>query len=52
MSIAQGGNGFPFFARPVFDYITTGKYTNINLPTNDIPNMDLKVLVEKVHIIP
>ena len=49
MSITQGGSGFPFLARPVYEYITTGKYTNITVEANDIPDVTLKFAFEKVY---
>ena len=51
MSVTQGGGGFPFLAPPVYEYITTGKYTNIAVSTTDIPDMTLKFAVEKVQYI-
>ena len=35
MSIAQGGNGLPFFANPVYQYICTGKFEDVTIDTVD-----------------
>ena len=48
MSITQGGNGFPFLSEAVYTYLSTGKYTNIIVDTNDVPGEMLKYAVEKV----
>ena len=48
MSIIQGGNGFPFLSKPVYSYISCGKYTNIEIMLEDIPDPALKFAVEKV----
>ena len=34
---------------PVYEYITTGKYTNITVEANDIPDVTLKFAFEKVY---
>jgi len=31
--MSQGGNGFPCLAEAVYEYMTTGKYTNIDVST-------------------
>ena len=48
MSICQGGNGFPFFAEQVYQYIVSGKCTGINVDTADIPDYTLKFVLQKV----
>lgn len=48
MSIAQGGNGFPFLAPPVYDYISSGKYNIDECKFDDIPDPVLKFSVKKV----
>lgn len=50
MSIMQGGCGFPFLAEPVFDYISTGKYTGIQVDVADVPDVPLKFVLEKVNV--
>lgn len=49
MSIAQGGNGFPFLSKVVYSYITSGKYTNIDIDLNDIPDPTLQFALVKVY---
>ena len=46
MSITQGGHGFPFLARAVYSYISTGEY--ITPAETDIPDGTLKFAVKKV----
>lgn len=48
MSIIQGGCGFPFLSKPVYCYISCGKYTNINVDLDCIPDAVLKFAIEKV----
>ena len=50
MSITQKGCGFPFLAEPVFDYISTGKYTGIPVDVADVPNVPMKFVLEKVNV--
>ena len=33
MSITQGRSGFPFLAAPVYNYLCTGEYANIDIST-------------------
>jgi len=47
MSIAQGGPGFPGLASAVYDYLTTGKTTNIQVSSEDLP-IQLKTIVNQV----
>ena len=39
MSILQGGNGFSFFAEPVYKYFTAGKCTGIDILNDQIPDI-------------
>lgn len=48
MSIAQGGNGFPFFSPSVYKYVSTGKYTDIDVRVEDIADSRLNFAVTKV----
>ena len=50
MSILQGGSGFPFFSNAVYNYISCGKYTNIEVDLKDIPDETLKMAIGKVII--
>ena len=49
MSITQGGHGFPFLARVVYSYISTGQFTTP--AESDIPDGTLKFAVTKVAIV-
>jgi len=49
MSIVQGGNGFPFLAEPVYDYLCTGRCTGISVGITTIPDPTLQFVVTKVH---
>ena len=48
MSVAQGGNGFPFLAEPVYDYLCTGRSTGISISVTDIPDPTLQFVAQKV----
>ena len=48
MSVLQGGNGFPFLADPVYDFLATGKTTNIVVRQDQLPDPSLQVVVGKV----
>lgn len=48
MSITQGGSGFPFMAPPVYEYISSGKYTDIECDIENISEPTLKFAVKKV----
>ena len=48
LSIIHGGNGWPFLAQPVFEYIVTGTYHCIDVPTSEIPDPVLQHVIEKV----
>lgn len=43
-----GGNGLPYLAEPVFDYISSGVYDTSVVPTEIIPDSSLRFVVEKV----
>ena len=49
MSILQGGNGFSFFAEPVYKYFTAGKRTGIDILNDQIPDHTLRFVIEKVQ---
>ena len=50
LSVLHGGNGLPFLAKPVFDYLTTGCYSAIIVPDTEIPEIPLRFLIKKVDI--
>lgn len=49
MSVAQGGNGFPFLAKVVYEYISTGRYTDTKIDVDTISGGYLKFSIEKVE---
>ena len=48
MSVVQGGCGFPFLSRAVYEYIACGKHTNVDVEEEDIPDMCLRFAIQKV----
>ena len=44
----QGGSGFPFFAPEVYNYLTTGQYTDLQMPDDVIPDPEIRNLVFQV----
>lgn len=50
LSILHGGNGFPFLAEPVYNYIVTGAYNCIHAATEDIPDNVLRLVIVKVKL--
>lgn len=52
MSITQGGNGLPFLAESVYEYISTGVMPReIEMDVDAIPDRNIKFCVNKVHIL-
>ena len=50
MSVVQGGCGFPFLSRAVYEYIVCGKYTNVDVEEEDIPDGCLTFAIKKVSV--
>ena len=50
LSVLHGGNGFPFLAEPVYNYIVTGAYNCIQVATEDVPDNVLQLVIEKVKL--
>lgn len=48
ISITQGGSGFPFLDEVVYNYLCTGKTTDIYLSNENIPDPMLCYVCEKV----
>jgi len=48
MSVVQGGCGLPCLAEPVYEYICSGKCTNLDVDNEEIPDPDLKFVIQKV----
>lgn len=51
MSVAEGGNGFPFLAPQVFQYIVKEDFSNFKVDVCDLPDGSLKFAVEEVCIV-
>lgn len=49
MSVAHGGGGFPFLSKAVYSYISSGKYADIEVDFDDIPDITLKFAIQKVR---
>ena len=48
MSVVHRGNGFPFLAQPVFEYLISGSYNSIYAPPEEIPDPVLQFVIVKV----
>ena len=48
MSVVQGGNGFPFLADCVYEYLVSGVSTGIRIPMDKVPDPSLRFALEKV----
>ena len=49
-SLAQGGSGFPFFAKCVFDYICGKDVNDIEVEIDAIYNFEVHDLLTKVYV--
>lgn len=49
MSIAQGGIGFPVLHPSVYNYIAFGKYIDVAIPDEDVPDTSVCELLQEVH---
>ena len=47
-NIAQEGSGFPVLHPAVFQYMCTGKYTDLPIENDDVPDRELKCLLQLV----
>jgi len=50
MSVVQGGCGLPCLAEPVYEYICSGKCTYLDVDNKEIPDSNLKFVVQKVYL--
>ena len=50
MSICQGGNGLPFMAEQVYDYLSVGKSAGLMIDVNDVPGHILQFVIQKVKL--
>ena len=48
MSVVHGGCGFPFLSKAVYEYLSCGKYTSIDVHLEDIPDPTLRFAIQKV----
>ena len=48
MSICQGGSGFPFFGRAVFNYICSQDIAKLVVATEETPDPNIRKLIEEV----
>jgi len=48
MSLVQGGSGFPFLAPPMYDYLCGREISTIEVCMQDVPNLEVLSLLEKV----
>ena len=48
MSLLQQGSGFPYLAPPVYQYISGVEVSKIDVSVEDIPNVELRSIIEKV----
>ena len=48
MSIANGGNGFPYLAPPMYEYLCGWDVTSISVADLDVPNYEVRELLSKV----
>ena len=51
MSLAQDGNGFPFFAPSMFDYICGKDVGEITVDINHVPDYEARDFLFKVIIV-
>ena len=50
MALVHSHNGFPFLAKSVYDYICDVPLSLIEISEEEIPNYEVKALLEKVHV--
>ena len=48
MSLLQGGSGFPYLAPPMYDYLCGEDASSIKVSAEDVPNVDVTLLLQKV----
>jgi len=48
-SIAQGGSGFPYIHKGVYEYLTGKDPNNLTLDYTAIPDYEVRVIVGKVN---
>ena len=50
MSILQGGSGLPAFSRHLYSYLTNGKYVNLDIKNEDVPDLAVQALLHHVIV--
>ena len=51
LCLMQGGGGFPFLSKSIYDYSCGIPLSSIKVLTTEVPNYEVKVLLDKVlHI--
>ena len=50
MSVVQGGPGLPILHPAVYQYMTTGKYIDVNMSVKGIPDAGVRALIEQVFL--
>ena len=48
MSIIQGGFGLPIFSQHLYSYLVTGKYVNLEINNDDVPDPAAQALLKQV----
>lgn len=51
MSALQGGFGLPLLLPHLYDYLTMGKYTNLNVQNEDVPEPHVRILLQRVILV-
>ena len=52
MSVIQGGSGLPVFSQHLYSYLTTGKYINLEIKNEDVPDLGARALLQQVILCP
>ena len=50
MSVVQGGPGIPMLHPAVYQYMITGKYTDIDVSVKGIPDAGVRALIDQVFL--
>ena len=49
VSLSQGGSGYPYICKGVYDYLCGKELNEITIDYTIIPDYDIKLLVSKVN---
>ena len=47
----QGGPGLPMLHPAVYQYMTTGKYLDVNMSVKGIPDAGVRTLIDQVFLL-